>query len=282
MKVLCYVSAICALALAACSTLSGTSKYRYIEEKPLPAFEKQTLDLPLATWAKEGLDYNHKLRIYIDGDAETSGLFSKTASIPYPIGEVAANDPYPFSLVLGRPCYYIQDAKCKPEVWEDGRFLPEIIAQMSIVVERWQKRYHPSEIEFVGYDGGAAVALLLAARIKNTPVSVITFGGILDTDRQAALAGKDLPPTSLNPAKETYKLVDIPQVHYVGGQDTVATKRLAEEFIKQIPSPRSIQLRLVPNATHTNWQQFIVKYVNQPVAKPEPPVAPQTEQPAQL
>ena len=275
MKILLYISALCTFVLAACTTTQQLPNYRYIEEQPLPDYENPTLNVSMATWTKESLDYNHKLRIYIDGDADEN---SRKLVIPYPITEIAQNDPYPFSLVLGRPCYYTTADICsKKEIWQDGRFLPEIIAQMSIVVDRWQKRYHPSEIEFVGYDGGAAIALLLAARVKNTPVSVITFGGIFDTDRQAALKGKDLHPGSLNPAKETYKLVDIPQIHYVGGQDTIATKRLAEEFIAEIKSPKSIQLRVVPQATHTNWKNFILKLINQPAKKPQP----QAQEPAQ-
>lgn len=282
-KVWYSILALCSLTLTACSTITPMPSYRYIEEKPQPDFETPTLDIPVATWTKETLDYDHKLRIYIDGDAQTTGLFSKTPSVPYSMKDIAAEDPYPFSAVLGRPCYYIEDTKCVPNVWEDGRFLPEILAQMTIVLERWQKRYHPSEIELIGYDGGAAIALLLATRIKHTPVTVITFGGILDTDRQAALEGKDLPPNSLNPAKETFKLANIPQIHYVGGQDTIATKRLAEDFIKQISSPKSIQLRLIPYATHTNWHKFMGKLLNQPAPQVKQAPTPQPEeQPAQL
>ena len=276
MKILLYISALCTFVLAACTTTPQLPNYRYIEEKPLPDYENPTLNISMATWTKESLDYNHKLRIYIDGDALDDN--NRKPVIPYPITEIAQNDPYPFSLVLGRPCYYTSDDICsKKEIWQDGRFLPEIIAQMSIVVERWIKRYHPSEIEFVGYDGGAAMALLLAARVKNTPASVVTFGGIFDTDRQAALKGKDLHPGSLNPANEPYKLVDIPQIHYVGGQDTVATKRLAEEFIAGIESPKSIQLRVVPQATHTNWKNYILKLINQPAKKPQTPDQTQTQ-----
>ena len=166
--------------------------------------------------------------------------------------------------------------------------MPEIIGQMQIVLNRWEKRYHPSEIELIGYDGGAAVALLLATRIKNTPVSVITFGGILDTDRQAALKdGIDLYPGSLNPAKETDKLASIPQIHYVGGQDTVAPQRLTEDFISKIKSPKSIQLRLVPQATHTNWHKFIINLINQPTTKvntsnPQPAEQPQPQPSVQV
>ena len=202
-----------------------------------------------------------KLRVYIDGNAVTKGIFRKRPALPYPVAaELAQKDKYPYILYLNRPCYFIDNDKCSPEVWEIGRYLPEVIDEMSEALVRIQLKYRIPEFEFVGYDGGAAVALLLATRMKNTPVKVYTVGGILNTSQYAILIDEEIHSDSLNPATEGYSLSNIPQVHFVGAKDKQVPLALTKDYVKRIPNPVLMQIKSYPSADHFNWANFKIEY----------------------
>ena len=63
------------------------------------------------------------------------------------------------------------------------------------------RRYRAPSVEFVGYDGGATLALLLATRIPQT-TRVITIAGILDTNAYVQNNRGTSFKKSLNPADE--------------------------------------------------------------------------------
>ncbi|MBO7332589.1 MAG: hypothetical protein J6U64_02865 [Alphaproteobacteria bacterium] len=237
--------------LCGCANMPSSRQMRY-----------QTIttdNLRLAMWVKNPHP-DKKLRIYIEGDA-SSRLFSNHGVVSNPVAfKMAEKDSYPNTVYLSRPCYYIDQDICQEIIWKEGRFMPEIIEEMNKIIERLRKRYRPTEIELIGHDGGGTIALLLATRIKSMPVKVITFAGILNTELYALYREEVFHPESLNPANEVYMLSNIPQVHYIGGKDTVYPNSFSVEFIKKIPNPVSAQLKRVRGANHTNWADFNLQY----------------------
>lgn len=235
------------LFLCACSSMPSSNQMRYQT--------LQTGNMRLALWIKRPHP-DKKLRIYIEGDA-TSRPFVKHGVVSNPVAfKLAEKDSYPNTVYLSRPCYYIDQEICSSAVWKEGRFMPEIVGEMKEIIDRLRKRYRPTEIELIGYDGGGAMALLLATRIKGIPVKVITIAGTLNTELYALYQDQVFLPDNLNPAGEMYMLSNIPQVHYIGAKDEVYPNSFSEEFTKKIPNPVSIQLKRVKGATHTNWADF--------------------------
>ncbi len=241
------------LFLTACTTAPKMEKFTYQPVK--------TKNITLATWRKNVKPFQ-KLRIYIDGNAYTTGFIHKRPKMYADVAmQLALKDSFPSIAYLGRPCYFIEQSVCKPVIWEEGKYAPEIIEEMKDVIQGWQKKYNLKEVEFVGYDGGAAIALTLATRLRNIKVTrVITIAGILDTKTDAMYRDEDIFTDSVNPANETYLLSRIPQVHYVGGKDKVVPIIFTQNFVKKLPNPISVQIKRLSNADHENWNEFKLDY----------------------
>ena len=213
---------------------------------------------------EKNVKIGEKLRVYIDGDAKTGGLFAQKAVLEYPVAaELALKDTSPSILYLNRPCYFSDDEKCQPVVWKEGRYNPEIIDEMVFVLQNFVQKYHIPEIELVGYDGGAAVALLVASRLYNKKINVskvITIAGILDTQHYASLTGEDLHSAALNPAREVYTLAKIPQLHIVGALDKKTPVSLVKVFKKKLGKATSFKVESYESADHYNWAKFKINY----------------------
>lgn len=244
----CFISAL----LASCTTAPN-----------LPGYQKAEIPgdrIMLATWTKN-VKPAQKLRIYIEGNAVTGGLFDKYAKVEHPVAmQLALKDDYPYIIYLGRPCYYVEQKACRPIAWEEGKYMPEIVDEMKAAIERIQKKYRITDIELIGYDGGGTLAMLLAARLKNAKVNVITIGGILNTEHYALFHDEQYPKDSLNPANERFLLSAIPQVHYVGGKDNVMPLAFTQDFVKKMPKPLSVKIKALPNADHYNFGKYNLDY----------------------
>lgn len=91
---------------------------------------------------------------------------------------LAVNDPHP-SVYLARPCQYVQGTNCKRGLWTTERFSKEVPQAESEVLDMLKSQYGVKESEMVGYSGGGAVALLLAAT-RSDVSQVQTIAGNID------------------------------------------------------------------------------------------------------
>ncbi len=242
------------LLLVACSSVPSMEGFVYQEVK---------IDgLKIATWRK-GTKPFEKMRIYIDGNAQTVGIFKKKPKMYADVAkQLALKDKFPSVAYIGRPCYFIEQDICRPIAWEEGKYAPEFIDTIQKIIIAWQKKYKLSQVELVGYDGGAAIALSIASHLPAKNVNkVITIGGILDTQTDAMYKDEDILPLSVNPVKDLYMLSRIPQIHYIGGKDKVAPEFMIKNFVEKIPNSKEIiQMKRLPNADHFNWAQFKLDY----------------------
>lgn len=193
------------------------------------------------------------LRIYIEGDGTPAPRKNVALTL-------AEKDPMQNVIYITRPCQYHQNDVCKnPDLWGKDRYHPEIIHEMKDLITYLARKHRATELELVGYGGGAPVALLLANRL---PVRrVITVAGILDTDAYCHQNGIPvMPEDSLNPARERKQLSMVPQIHYVGNNDKVTPKRLAERFVARLPDPVSATVKVVPNTGHSDWEEVEFDY----------------------
>ena len=91
---------------------------------------------------------------------------------------------------------------------------------MSPSVTQLKYRFGAKSVALVGYSGGGAVVALVAAG-RTDVVKLTTVAGNLDHAEWTKKHMISPLSGSLNPADYWRRLVDIPQVHYVGGRDEI-------------------------------------------------------------
>ncbi len=214
----------------------------------------ETEHFTFAVWEKETVQKNDILRFYIEGDG-TPNPKNPTAL------KLAEKDTHPNIIVLTRPCQYVQEDVCKnPAIWGQERYHPEIMNEMEELTTFLIQKHQAKGIEFVAYDGGAPVAFNLAARLGGTK-KIITVAGILDIDAYTQKNGLAPMPNAENAAvQKKFVIAQIPQIHYVGSNDTKTTRRMAERFVSRLQNPRSAVVKIVPDTGHTGWDKIELDY----------------------
>lgn len=229
------------------------------------AFDLQVFAKPLV--ANPAAQTDTTLQVYLEGDGH-AWLNSQTPSDdPSPINPVAlrlaVQDTSSAVAYLARPCQYLRAEtarNCQESSWTTHRFSPEVLAASSAAIDVLKLRYQAKQIRLIGYSGGAAVALLLAAQ-RHDIEAVITVAGNLDTamwthhHQLLPLSG------SLNPADFSSQLAGIAQTHYVGGADSVMPPRVAQSYLAKFPPAQKPLLIILPTYEHVccwteGWQSI--------------------------
>lgn len=217
---------------------------------------------------------SNKLVIYIEGDGRSwikKSILSKDPTPPYALGlRLAIQDPRgqePNTTIayLARPCQFTEHkptpSTCDAKYWSSDRFSEVVISNMNEAVDKIKIESgldNQHKIELIGYSGGAAVAVLLAAR--RTDVDVLrTVAGDLNHDMMSEYHHTTPLPHSLNPISFANKLSNVKQIHYIGTNDKTVPKKVTESFIKECDKYLTKQaLRPVViaiNATHQKgWE----------------------------
>lgn len=239
---------ILVLSLSACATKlpNAPQGYSYKQIK--------TPDFAISVYENDTIRKNKLLRFYIEGSGTPNP--DKTIALT-----MAQKDNFQNSIVLMRPCQFDEENKLctTKEIWTTHQFSPEILEEYKMVIDYYAKKHKASKIEFIAYDSGATVALLLASRLNNVS-RVITIGGILDIDEYAQNNNLPAFQNAQNPAQNYLLMEKIPQVHYVGDQDEITTKAMAEKFVKKLPHPVHAVVKVVPDTDHENWGNIDLDY----------------------
>jgi hypothetical protein len=214
----------------------------------------------LRSYERIGDPANGTARVYIEGDGLAWLGKNRPSPDPTPINPVAlslaqadrgANVAY-----LARPCQYngAFDAKACPEkYWKSARFSPEIVKAMNDVLDGLKRRHGLHRFELVGYSGGGAVALLMAAG-RNDIASIRTVAGNLDTDAFSKLHNVSAMTESLNPASVARRISAIPQMHFVGGRDAIVPAGIYQAYRDASGPGKKISITILPEADHeTGW-----------------------------
>lgn len=200
------------------------------------------------------------VRVYIEGDGLAWLGRSKPSPDPTPINPVALSlaqaDSYPNLIYLARPCQYnrMKDgAACPDDYWKGARFAPVVIDALNTALDDIKRRYAFQKLELIGFSGGAAVALLLAAR-RGDVVNLRTVVGVLDTEVFSRIHEVSPLVQSLNPAAVAGRIATIPQLHFTGGRDETVPKGVYESFRRATGSSRCVRHMEVAEATHeSGW-----------------------------
>jgi pimeloyl-ACP methyl ester carboxylesterase len=224
------------------------------------------------------------VHVYIEGDGGpwTWGLLDSPSPDPTPQNPLMARlmtiDAAP-SIYLGRPCYFGESKKreCRHYFWTHGRYSRPVVRSMRLALER----VLPAEtrrLAFFGYDGGGALAWLLARDFPEAE-TVVTLAPKLDIAAWARHAEHPRMAGSINPAREPALSPDVRQIHLFGELDLSVPPRVNERFLdKEIESEADIEFRLVEGVGHDGpWEQTwrdLLAGLRQDLVPPAPALTP--------
>ncbi len=240
------------------ASASGLQR-RQIETKPF-----------LLTSYSKIIDKTQPIDVYIEGDGLAWISPSEPSWNPTPrkaLGlSLAALDPAANVIYIARPCQYTpldRDLNCKVTYWTDRRFSEEVIASVDQAIDQLIVHAPKPKLNLIGYSGGGAVAVLVAAR-RNDILSIRTIVGNLDhveVNRQ-----HDVTPMmgSLNAMEEARKVATIPQIHFSGADDDVISPVIAKGFLAASKPTSCVTLHIIDNVTHEKgwterWPELLKK-----------------------
>ena len=180
------------------------------------------------------------LHLYLDGDG-VPWLGGYPAVDPTPrdplVLDLIALDPAP-AIYLGRPCYHGLGGEpaCSPALWTSARYSEAVLESMAVAARRVLEARGAERVVWLGYSGGGALAVLLAARLPQT-AGVVTVAANLDVDAWADRVGSSRLVGSLNPARQPPLPARVYQRHYLGERDRTVPVEVARRNAEVVVVP---------------------------------------------
>ncbi|HBP5515957.1 alpha/beta hydrolase [Pseudomonas aeruginosa] len=224
---------------------------------------------PLVMLAPQDAEKSNRLRVYLEGDGHAWATATQPSVDPSPhnllVAQLAVDDPMP-NAYLARPCQFVMAPACEPSLWTHQRFSQEVVTSLSQALDQLKQRYGNQAFELVGYSGGAALALLLAAQRKDV-AQVQTLAGNLSPRLWAQMKGLSPLDGSLDPLGYRERLAAIPQRHLVGDADDVVPASLTKAYLEQLRPYTCSQVALSPATDHqqgweTAWETWRGQQLN--------------------
>lgn len=276
-------------ALAACSGGSVAMREQVAHRIASPAWmvERQIPAAPFMLTAYERMHKNHApATIYIEGDGLAWVSRAQASLNPTPTNPVALNlaamDKSPNVAYLARPCQFSgltdKNTACPMKYWTTQRFAPEVLESMNAALDNMKRLYDITEFNLVGFSGGGNIAALLAAK-RNDVVSLRTVAGNLDHRTHSEFHQVSYLGGSLNAIDVAGRLADMPQRHFIGGQDQIVPPSLSARFVQALGSDRCADITLIQEAEHDNgwadkWPALLKMPVTCKIPKAETPIMP--------
>ena len=223
---------------------------------------------PLVILAPQTAEKMTRLRVYLEGDGHSWATATQPSLDPSPhnllVPRLAVNDPTP-NAYLARPCQFVMAGACQSALWTHRRFSQEVVTRLSQALDQLKQRYGNQEFELVGYSGGAALALLLAAQ-RSDVTQVQTLAGNLSPALWAKMKGLSPLDGSLEPLDYRDRLALLPQRHLIAEADQIIPSSLADRYQQALRSPLS-QCIHVPGASHDKgWEATWNRWADIPLA----------------
>ncbi|MCA1323383.1 dienelactone hydrolase family protein [Herbaspirillum seropedicae] len=210
--------------------------------------------------------HDQPLTVYIEGDGLAWRSRYQPSDDPTPrqaLGlRLAAADHSANVVYLARPCQFTaitDDPRCSVAYWTGKRFAPEVVTAMDAAVSRYAARVPGQPVNLVGYSGGGAIAVLVAARRQDI-ATLRTVAGNLDHDAVNRWHRVTPMPDSLNPIDVVDRVASIAQVHFSGADDSVVPTAIARSFVAR--AGPCATLRIVAGLSHegdwaSQWPQML-------------------------
>lgn len=207
------------------------------------------------------------LTIYIEGDGLAWRNRYEPSDDPTPtraLGlSLAAVDRSANVVYLARPCQFTPMAdnpRCAVPYWTGKRFAPEVVASMDAAVTHYAARVPGQQLHLVGYSGGGAIAVLVAAR-RSDIASLRTVAGNLDHEAVNRWHKVSSMPDSLNPIGVAAQVAAIPQIHFSGTDDKIVPTAITRSFVNAA-GHTCARMQVVDGLSHegdwaAHWPQLL-------------------------
>lgn len=254
---------LCLVALfSACA--SGRQQAAQLAESA--RFQPQRFDTKafvLQGWLKPGRQ-GGTLFVYIEGDGMAWRRANQPSADPTPTNPIglrlALADPATPAegavLSLARPCQYTEGVDrrgCTECDWTSARFSERAVAALDEAVNLAKARTGARSVALHGFSGGGGMAALLAER-RTDVVFLASAAGNLDHALWTSLHGDTPLNQSLNPVDRAEATRNIPQLHVIGGKDTVVPRAILDSWCTRLPGA-AITRVTVPKAAHSGpWE----------------------------
>lgn len=204
-----------------------------------------------------------RLRIYLEGDGHAWATASQPSLDPSPrtllLARLAMDDPQP-SLYLARPCQFVSGPSCIPVAWTNERFSQAALDSLDQALDRIRQQYGNRDFELIGYSGGAALALLLAAERDDIAVVQTLAGNLTPREWTRRLALSPLTG-SLEPLDQPGRLAHVAQRHFVGLDDRTVPPALYTYYQTNLGPADCLEVVRLPGVSHADgwaaaWAQW--------------------------
>lgn len=220
----------------------------------------QTTKFNLASYQKI-LQPGAPVNIYIEGDGSAWVSRYRLATDPSPrygtTMQLATLDPNPNVVYLARPCQYSpQDLKnvCNSKYWSLARYSSEVVSALDNAISQIKQQCNSKQINLIGYSGGGALAVLIAAQ-RTDIASIRTVAGNLDLDTMDKIHNTTPLSESLNPLAVACQINHIPQLHFVGGKDHIVPEKVARSFVNTAGLDAATVVVIKKAAHNTQWDK---------------------------
>lgn len=193
-----------------------------------------------------------RIRLYLEGDGHAWATASQPSLDPSPqqllMAGMAFSDSTP-SFYLSRPCQFVSAPGCVPVLWTERRFSPEVLDSLDQALNQIKSRYGNQDFELIGYSGGAALALLLAAR-RDDIAQVQTLAGNLSPRLWAERLNLSPLKGSLEPLDNRARLAHVRQRHLVGADDSIVPPALLDSYSRALGQADCLEVVVLPGVSH--------------------------------
>lgn len=206
----------------------------------------------------------HTLVVYLEGDGLAflgNGAISPdpTPTDPYAL-RLALAHPGGRAAYLARPCQYGMTRECSPRYWTSHRYAPAVIQSVGDALSQLERLTGASRLILVGYSGGGGLAALIAADRADVS-ALVTVAADLDLGEWTRREGLTPLWGSEDPASRAPSLAALPQVHFVGGRDTVVPPYVARSFLAKMGGGAAARMIEQPGYGHDccwaeNWSHL--------------------------
>lgn len=201
------------------------------------------------------------LTIYVEGDGMAWRSRNEPSADPTPrkaMGlALAAADLTPNVVYLARPCQYTPRAanpSCEITYWTDKRYSEKIVRAINQAVAHYAAQVPGQRLHLVGFSGGGALVVLVAAR-RSDVASLRTVAGNLDHVAVNRHHKVSAMPESLNAIDVAKQVAAIPQIHFTGENDQIVPPFIAQRFVSI--AGKCAQARLVQGMSHDDdWNRL--------------------------
>lgn len=201
------------------------------------------------------------ISIYIEGDGRAWETKHRLSGDPTPANPVAlrlaAVDPADNIAYIARPGQYPLSgfSVCNSKYWSGFRFAPEVIYSFNRAIDILKEKSIAKHVELIGYSGGGAIAILVAAG-RSDVVALRTVAGNLNTNAFCAYHHVSQLDGSMNPLDLAWKVTHIPQRHFVGSRDKVVPFAIAKSFVKMEGDKDYERITIVDGLSHNDgWHK---------------------------